>query len=59
MMKWIDYNESSKLAADRYLVVIQGPSYEFVDIAYFNGGYFKLENKSDRVVKYMPLPEVE
>lgn len=58
-MKWIDFNEKFRLKPDRYLVVIQGPSYEFVDIAYFNGGYFKLENKADKVIKYMPLPEVE
>lgn len=58
MSSWIDIDTKEPSIAGRYLVVISGPSYEYVDIAYFNGAYFDLASSQDCVTKYQELPKI-
>lgn len=56
-MMWKILKEERPVSAGRYLVVVEGPHYEIVDISYYNGGFFKVDD-GEKVIKWQDLPPI-
>lgn len=56
-MMWKKLKEEKPVIAERYLVVIEDPHYEIVDISYYDGGYFKVDD-GEKVIKWQDLPPI-
>lgn len=56
-MNWINTENETPNCAGRYLVVVEGPYFEHVDIRYFNGGLFKVD-QNEKVTQWKVLPDI-
>lgn len=57
-MIWNNFTMKSPPSAGRYLIVVKGHYYENVEISYYDGNSFKVE-EPHKVTKWYDLPSVE